>query len=118
MTIESDIYDTLKGLVGNRVFPDVAPFSTTRPYITYQQVGGTPIHYIDPTLADKKHGLFQINVWAETRSQAASLALQVEAAFIAATAYQARPAGGLVAQHEPDLNLYGTMQDFDVWSTR
>ena len=40
MTIETAIYDALKGLVGNRVFPDFAPLGTVRPFITYEQAGG------------------------------------------------------------------------------
>lgn len=118
MTVEADIFSLLKGLVGNRVFPDVAPFETERPYLTYQQVGGTPLSFIDNTVPGAKHGLFQVNVWADTRAAAAALALQVEAAFIGATAFQARPASGQIGQHEPDLNRYGTVQDFDVWSSR
>lgn len=118
MTVESAIFDTLKTLVSSRVFPDVAPLSTALPYITYQQIGGEAFAYIENTLPDAKNGRFQVNVWATTRAAAAALALQVEAALIQSTAFQARAVGAPAATHEPDLKLYGSMQDFTVWSTR
>ncbi len=119
MTVESAIFDALKGLVSNRVFPDVAPLSTALPYITYQQIGGEAFAYIEnTTLPDAKNGRFQVNVWATTRAAAAALMLQAEAALIQSSAFQARAVGAPAATHEPDLNLYGAMQDFTVWSTR
>ena len=118
MTVESDLFDTLKGLVSNRVFPDVAPFDTARPYITYQQIGGRAVSYVDNATPDRKNGYFQINVWAETRLEAAALALQVETALCGTAVFAARPIAAPIATHEPDLNRYGTMQDFTIWSAR
>lgn len=118
MTVESDIFDTLKTLVSNRVFPDVAPWNTTRPYITYQQVGGRVIKPIDRVVPDKQNGLFQVNCWADTRMGASSLALQVESALTTSTAFACKPEGAPIANHEPDLDRYGTMQDFSIWSSR
>lgn len=118
MTVESDIFDLLKGLVSNRVYPDAAPVSTTRPYITYHQIGGMPISYVENTVPDHKHGMFQVNVWTDTRASASSLALQIEAAFIGSSAFQARADSGIRAEHEPDMNLYGASQDFSIWSVR
>lgn len=117
MTIEASIYTALRSLVSDRVFPDVAPVSTARPYITYQQIGGEVINPLtgDP---DKQNGFFQINVWADTRAAAAALALQVETAMRSATAFAARPMAAPIANHEPDLSLYGAIQDFSVWSSK
>lgn len=117
MTVESDIFDTLKTLVGNRVFPDVAPFNTTRPYITYQQIGGRSINYIDPTAPDLRNGMFQVNCWADTRMAANALSRQVESAFRSATVFQSRPDSDILANHEPDLDRYGTIQTFSIWSS-
>lgn len=118
MTVEADIYTLLKGLVGNRVYPDAAPFDTVRPFITYSQVGGEAINYVDDLVPNLKNGKFEVYVWSNTRAEVASLALQVEAAFITATAFQSRPATGPRAEHDPDLKLYGSQQDFEVWSVR
>lgn len=118
MSVEADIYSTLQGLVGGRVFPDVAPFSTQRPYITYQQVGGVAPSFVDSTVPSKRNGRFQVNVWADTRAQASTIAAQIEAALIAATAFQARPLSAAVSLHDDATELRGCMQDFTVWSDR
>lgn len=118
MTTESTIYDLLKGLVGNRVFPDVAPPATARPYITYQQVGGQAVAFMERGVPSKKHGRYQVNVWATTRAEAAALALQVEGVFLVTAALQAEALGAPIAAYEPDEGLYGSMQDFSIWSDR
>lgn len=118
MSIESDIFDTLKGLVGNRCFPDFAPVSTQRPYITYQQIGGNALSFVDNGLPSKKHGMFQVNVWADTRASAAAIALQVEAAMAAATVFQSSAINAPVGDFDADIPVYGCRQDFSVWSDR
>jgi hypothetical protein len=117
MSLETDLVDLLK-LQCPRVFPDVAPYGTARPYITWQQVGGDPVNYVDNTVPDKRNALMQINCWATTRLEANALALQVEAALIVSTALQARPQSALVASHEEDTDLRGVMQDFTIWAAR
>lgn len=118
MTVESDVFDALKTLVSNRVYPDVAPAGAVRPYITYQQVGGTSVVFLESAVASKKNGRFQINCWAETRLAASALSLQAESALVTSTAIQVTPFGSPVAAHEPDVLLYGTRQDFSIWSNR
>lgn len=118
MTVEASLFAVLSPLFGGRVFPDVAPVKTPRPYCTYQQIGGQAINYTDNAVPDQQHGLFQINVWAATRAEAASLARQIEDALRTSSAFAARPESAPIAQHEPDLDLYGTLQDFGIWSAR
>lgn len=118
MTIEADIYTAIKSLVSNRCFPDFAPLSTARPYITYVQIGGEAISYLDNTVPDGKIGRFQINVWGDTRASVSALMLQVEAAMIQATAFSARPVSAPSSDYDHDSLVYGAMQDFSVFSTR
>ena len=118
MTVESSIFDTLKGLVGNRVFPDFAPFGTATPFIVYSQSGGQVIRPVANVVPDKKNGLFMINVWADTRAQAASIALSVEQAMIEATVFNARPLEAPTSINDPDLSRFGTSQSFTIWSSR
>lgn len=113
MTIEASIYNALKGLVGNRVFPDVAPATTARPYMTYQQVGGTAVNFLGATVPGKRNARIQINCWADTRLAAANLARQAEDALI--VGLKAHVIGSQVAVYEDDTKLYGTMQDFSIW---
>ena len=120
MSIESLLFSALKGLVGNRCYPDVAPDKTQRPYITYQQIGGDAHGYLGKELPDHEHALVQINIWADTRLAASLVRKLAEANLVAATAFEARPASGPIAQHEPDLTPpgYGTRQDFNIWTPR
>ena len=101
MTVESDLFSTLKALVTNRVFPDLAPLNTPRPFIVYSQVGGQAIAYLENTMPDKKHGRFQIDVYADTRAACAAVALQVEMVMTAATAFQARALSAPTSSSHP-----------------
>lgn len=117
MSLESDLYAALSAVCA-RVYPDVAPTNTARPYVTWQQIGGQAPSYLERAVPDKRNAEVQVNVWAATRSEANALALQIEAALTAATAFQSKPVGALFATHEEDLNLYGTNQDFSIWAAR
>ncbi len=116
MSAESILYNTLRSLVADRVFPDVAPEDTPRPYITFQQVGGTAVNFIDAAIPSKRNGRFQLNCWSDTRVQAALLARQVEDALRGASSLQTTVLGALVAEYEEDTKLFGSRQDFSVWT--
>ena len=118
--LEEALYAALSPLVSGRVFPDVAPLDTPRPYITYQQIGGDAHGYLGKELPDHEHALVQLNIWADTRLQATLVRKLAEANLVAATAFEARPASGPTSQHEPDLTPpgYGTQQDFNIWTPR
>lgn len=117
MEIEKAIRDVILPLCP-RVFYDFAPVETQRPYVTFQQIGGMAPVYVEGTLPDAKNGEFQINVWANKRLEASALMLQIESALVAAAGFQAKPLGGAVSDADPDVPVYGSRQDFTVWSTR
>lgn len=116
MSIESDLVALLQA-INPRVYPDVAPFNTERPFITYQQIGGESIRYGDNT-ADSRYPLMQINVWSRSRMEASTLIQQIEDALCAAPAFQATPQGDAMSRYEPDTQLYGSIQRFDVFGPR
>lgn len=115
MAIELDITNALKPLVENRVYPDVGPDKGPRPYITFQQVGGDSVTFLEGGPPVKRYGRFQINVWGNRRDEASDLGRQVEDTLLSLTALSPEPVGGLVAVHEPETKLYGTIQDFSFW---
>jgi len=117
MTVEVDLRNVLLPLCP-RVFPDVAPTATVRPYVTYQQIGGQVINPLGNEVPNKQNGEFQINVWADTRKQASELVLQIEAVLRQATQFVARPLSAPVSDYDPDMLLYGSSQDFSIWSDR
>lgn len=115
MTIEASIFSALRGLVEDRVYPDVAPELAVRPYITYQQVGGTAVNFLAQSVPNKKNSRVQVNVWADTRAQAAQIAGQVEDALRMMSALQTTVLGAPVATYEADIPIRGTRQDFSFW---
>jgi len=118
MTVEADIVSVLSPLVAGRVFPDVAPFSTDRPYITYQQIGGLAIKPLAKEVPSSKNGFFQVSVWSDRRAEANAISLQIEAALITAGAFTATPMAGPISTNDADLNRFGKQQDFSIWSDR
>lgn len=114
MSLESQIFTALKGLVSDRVFPDVAP-DEALPYITYQQVGGEPINFTDGTVPDRSNARIQVNVWAATRLSASQIGADVESAIRALAALQPTVLSARMAMYDPDTKARGTMQDFSLW---
>lgn len=119
MTIEAQLFTLLSGLCP-RVFPDVAPVSTAKPYITFQQIGGERLRNFDKTPSDKRKVYIQVNVWSDSRLGACDLARQIEASMAAATVFNAVEDSEPLWTHDdidlPDApdGLYGTSQDFTV----
>ena len=60
----------------------------------------------------------QINVWSATRLEALTLIRQIEDALSVTGAFTAKPQGEPLSTMEPDTNLYGCIQRFEIWSTR
>lgn len=117
MSIESVVAALLRTQCP-RVFPDVAPISTARPYVTYQQIGGTAIQTLGREVPNKRNGFVQVNVWANTRAEAAALAGSIDAAFRLAATMQASPMAEPTSTNDDDLGLRGTVQEFSVWADR
>ena len=118
MTVEADIYTALKGLVSDRCFPDFAPLGTVRPFITFEQTGGDALSFMERTLPSKKNGRFEIGVYADTRASCASIALAVEAAMAASTAYQSTAIHAPISDYQSELKIYSSTQNFSVFSDR
>jgi len=117
MTLEADLVTLVKALCP-RVFPDVADVSTDRPYVTYQGIGGRSLRWLALSPADKRHTIMQVNVWADTRASASALARQIEDALCAASAFTAWPQAEPISTYDADMKRYGTIQDFEIYSTR
>lgn len=115
MSVEATIFNALKHLVANRVYPDIAPESVKRPYITFQQVGGRAVNFLSAELPDQRNSRFQCNVWAASRTEAAQIAQQVDATLRQVNALHTTVLNEPVATMEAETKLYGTRQDFSFW---
>ena len=118
MTIEASIYTAIKGLCANRVYPDVAPITATKPYVTYTQVGGEAVSYLEIAVPSLQNGRFQFNVWGDSRAVCSALMAQIEVALVTATTFQARPIGAPVSTYEHEMEIYGSQIDMSIWSAR
>jgi len=115
MTPEDHIDAVLQHLAGGRVFPDLAPPGTGRPFITYQLVGGTPDEYLSGDRAEKRYRRFQVNVWAARRAEASDLGMLAEDALRSATYLQVEVLTERAATYDEDTDLRGFMQDFNLY---
>ena len=118
MTIEADLFTTLNGLVGGRMYPDDAPNGAALPYITYTQIGGDVVRYTEAAVPPTKNGLFQFNVWGATRTVCSALILQIEAALVTSSVFQTEPQGAFDSVRDFDMDLRGARQVFSIWSVR
>lgn len=118
MAIEALIYTALKTLCANRVYFDVAPMGAAMPYITFTQVGGESVSYLENTVPALQNGRFQFNVWGNSRASCSALMAQIETALVTSTAFQARPIGAPQSIYDADMQFYGSQCDFGVWSSR
>lgn len=115
---EAIVAAALKSLVTNpdgsfRVYPDVGPAGVTRPYITYQAVGGQSPNYLNNTV-DLQNARMQVNVWADTRAAATAI-MQSAIAALSGAPIRATTLGAPVSTYEPDTKLYGSREDFSIW---
>ena len=101
-----------------RVFPDVAPSGTAKPFCTWQALGGESLGYLDNTAADKRSTLMQINAWATTRLQALQIIRDIETALRENATWIATPQGEAASTYEDDTQLYGCIQRFEIFSLR
>ncbi|MGV2862148.1 DUF3168 domain-containing protein [Achromobacter sp. AGC39] len=112
--LEPMIVAALAPLVEGRVFPDTAAGDTPMPFMTYQQVGGRDVVFVDGETADKQGARVQINVWAKCRLNASGLIAAARAILCGAPTF-ARPEGGPVSLTDPITGFKGATQDFMIW---
>lgn len=115
MSLDARVGPVLRALVASsRAYPDVPPPDVVPPYITWQQVGGQAVNFVDTaTPVGKRNARVQVEAWTDRRSTASTLMATAEDALKAQV--QAFALGAAVSLHEPDLKLYGSRQDFSIW---
>lgn len=84
MSVETNIFDTLKGLVSNRCYPVKAPDNPVAPYIVYSIVTRTHENSLKGP-SNLSRARVQIDCHAETYAAVKSLAGQIRAAMTASS---------------------------------
>lgn len=119
MSIETLLHDEIAPLC-ERVFPDVAPWMTQRPYVTWKQIGGDAPGYVEGAVMGLRNALVQVDVHADTRIEASQLMLAIEAVLVSSTAMQAEAQGAMRADGDGEglERIYAASQDFSIWAAR
>jgi hypothetical protein len=117
MSMESDLVALLEAQCP-RVYPDVAPQDTARPYVTWQGLGGRSLRMLDNSAADKRHTYLQITIWDDTRAGALTLIRAIEDALCASSSFTATPEGEPLSMFEPEPDVYGSLQRFSIYAIR
>lgn len=117
MSVESDL-DTLLKAICPRSYAVRVKSVPAKPYLIWQQLGGDSIMFTDHTPADKRSVLMQVTAWGESYLSVIGLIRQVEDAMCASSAFLATPTGEPLTTHEPDTDLFGAIQRFNIFAAR
>ncbi len=124
MTVAAAIFSLLTGdtataaLVGDRVYPKVAPQSVVRPYVVYHKTTRRPQKTLDGFSLTRD--LWQIDAWSNTYDEAEAIAAAIEAVL---EGFRGDAGGISLASsldnafddYEPDTTLHRQSLDFVIW---
>ncbi len=121
MSYQSDIFTaltgdaTLTGLVGDRVWADVADGTDATPYVVYQVIStiGETTH---DGARDIEFPLIQVSAWANTKAESIAVASAVSRAIEGKelTGYSEATFifDNQQGDHDPETNLFGEVLDY------
>lgn len=117
MSVESDLVAAMTPLVGTgHVYRGIPPQGVTfLPRITYQNVGGVALNFLERAVIGKRNARVQVNGWAANPSAALALANNIEATLRTDATLQVTVLGAWVQTDEPENQLFGSRQDFSLW---
>lgn len=110
----------VSSLVASRVYSETLPQSPDLPVVVFGQTSLLTDRALDGPTGLQRYGV-QVDCWAQTRAEATALGVAVRSALDG----HSGAAGGLLAQdvsllaerwdYEPEVDLYRTAQDYEVW---
>ena len=112
-TPEQQVRDLLLPTVSGGVFFDAADIGTPAPFIVVNEIGGRGINFLESTQPSKRQITFEINVFATSRLEAATISRQIE--VLLRTQLKAYVEAESVSGYDESTNLSGTRQDFSIW---
>lgn len=114
MSLQTDLFTLLQGLVSDRVYPS-GTAATTTPYITYQRITA-----IEQTSLDTNGGtgnlyntIMQIDVWASSYGAAQTLAESVKTALKGWS--NQNVVQSELDEYEQDTKLHRVLLDVSIW---
>lgn len=117
MSFEAAIGERLRGLCGGRCWPDFRPVGVSQalPFVTWQQIGGQVVSFLEGGHPGLRNARIQINTWDSTRLGANQLMRAIEVEILGTPSLQATAIGALTAIYDQSVKLCGARQDFSVW---
>ena len=75
-----NVEEKLQALLATKcsAYPTEATYGTEMPFLTWQQVGGEPIVYVNGKMPNYTRILVQINLWAVSDKEASRLIREIE----------------------------------------
>lgn len=115
-----NVEEKLQALLATKcsAYPTEAPYGTAMPFLTWQQVGGEPIVYVNGKMPNYMRMLVQINLWAVSDKEASRLIREIEE-MLCDSDLCATPDSGAVSEiDEGRMNMRGRRQSFSIWGSR
>jgi len=115
--VEEEIYSVTQSLFSGRVFPDIAPPNTVRPFMTYQSVGGVPSNTLCGNTT-QQNSRIQFNVWCDGSAggrTAANTLMRAVEVLVTEAPLRGVSLGSLVALYDEITKTYGARQEFSFW---
>lgn len=104
----------LAALVGDRIYPVIAPDEVDKPYLVYHVIGGIPLVSFSGVNVIKNERI-QVTAWARTYAEIRAIHEQVRAALLASAILSIVPLDDGIDDYEQDTKLYGIRSDYSVW---
>lgn len=100
----------LAALVGTRISSDRMEQGKARPFVVFSRSSTEYQNTLDGTVEGSRV-IFDVQVWADTRSSAEAVANAIEAALLT----DQRPVLGRSSGYDPDLDLEASLLSVEWW---
>ncbi len=111
----SDPLGTVSPLVDVVVRPDVAHVDDRAPYVIYQRVGLAPSATLSGAASSLTHALYQIDVYASTRSSVDAIAAAIRAGCLRVQS-MSMTLNDSHCSFEADASVYRETLTYSVWA--
>ena len=111
----SDPLDTVSPLVDVVVRPDVAHVDDRAPYVIYQRVGLAPSATLSGAASSLTHALYQIDVYASTRSSVDAIAAAIRSGCLRVQS-MSMTLNDSHCSFEADASVYRETLTYSVWA--
>ena len=111
----SDPLGTVSPLVDVVVRPDVAHVDDRAPYVIYQRVGLAPSATLSGAASSITHALYQIDVYASTRSSVDAIAASIRAGCLRVQS-MSMTLNDSHCSFEADASVYRETLTYSVWA--